>query len=245
MTTSTIKQRRRFSQGHSARPRRPDVVLVSRTPPLMQLTIYPTHVERRTRHGQRWTSDLVAPAAIAQILSNAPATSGLLPPFTLATGRVNGKPYLVQWRPPRVATLQALDELHTIPLPPLIFAGCGNDYRIWALGSADYPTRTDLPLCVAPFPNCYSDGRICWGNVNVAPFEQPKHLAAAQRLFLEESRFNLHLAEHKSLAFPRSVIANWQQIHTSGASAYPLDDLLPAQCMLGWLLDGGPWGGKQ
>lgn len=222
---------------------RPLDVVVTEGEPLAQITIYEQLVLLTRRNGLRWTQYPIDPDALAQLLARTPIASGLLPPHTLGVGRICGQDFTVLYVPPRVRTLRMEVGSYTIPLPPLVWAGCGTDYRIWALGTLDYPTRGDVPLMVAPFPNCYKNGGVCWGTSDARSPAAPAGLLAVLTLFLEESYFNLHLANGKSVHFSTSVVARWQQIVADAALDYPLDDLMPAECHLSWLLSGGPWQG--
>lgn len=235
-----------MTRGTLYKPRpRPLDVIVTQGEPLAQITIY-EELTLLTRHnGARWTQYPIAPDALADVLGSVPHASGLLPPHTLGTGRVNGQPFYALYVPPDVRTLRMEVGSYTIPLPPLLWAGCGTDYRIWALGSADAPEEPSAPLFVAPFPNCYKDGRVCWGTADGRPVASPKTLLTVLKLFLEESYFNLHLANAKSVQYTTSVVARWQQLVADGASAYPLDDLMPADVQLAWVLSGRPWGGAR
>ena len=221
---------------------RPDVVVTEGTP-LAQITIYDSLTLLTRRAGASWRQYPIDPAALGQILSRVPSASGLLPPYTLGTGAVHGQPFIVVYVPPRRAVLKMEKETFAIPLPPLVWGGCGDDYRVWALGVDTHPDDTRLALFVAPFPNCYKNGGICWGTSDPRPQASPQGLAKVLDLFLTDSYFNLHLANGKSVAHPNSCVAQWQQLVETAADAYPLDDLMPAECQLGWLLAGGPWGG--
>lgn len=224
------------------RPRpRPLEVVVTEGEPLLQISIYEQATLLTRRKGARWTQYAVSPDALAQVLAGTPIASGLLPPHTLGTGRVAGEPFYVVYVPPSVRTLRMEVGSYTIPLPPLVWAGRGSDYRIWALGAAGQPDRPSAPLFVAPFPNCYRSGAVCWGSSDPRPTASPGTLLQVLRLFLEESYFNLHLANDKSLAFRASVVARWAQLAEGGADAYPLDDLLPAGAQLASVLAGQPW----
>lgn len=223
-------------------PRALDVV-VTAGEPLAQITIYDDLTLLTRRHHGRWTQYPITPAALGDVLGSAPPASGLLPPHTLGTGRMHGQAFTVVYVPPSVRTLRMEVGSYTIPLPPLVWAGCGTDYRIWALATPEYPRRDDVPLMVAPLPNCYADGRPCWGSSAPRPEATPGALRGALTLFLEESYFSLHLANAKSVQFPTSVLARWQHLVEAGAGLYPLDDLVPTVYQLRWLLAGGPWEG--
>jgi PRTRC genetic system protein B len=224
-------------------PRTPDVAILGETP-LAELRIYESAVLLTRRDGKSWRQYPIEPDQLAQLLGKLPSASGILPAHTLGNGIKNGAPFYVVYVPSHRARLQMPQgRTYTIPLPPLIWCGHRRNYRVWALGTSAYPDR-DLPLFKAPFPNCYVDGRICWGNVGQIPEATPKTISQVRRLFLEESEFNLHVADGKSVAFPVSVVARWQQLETSGAESYPLDDLMPSECSLFWALSGS-WVGTR
>lgn len=223
---------------------RPDVVAIG-AQPIAQLIIYEDLVLYTRREGGMFRQYPVAPEAIAHALSNVPSVTGLLPEGALGAGLVAGRPFLVLHVPPHRATLHLADGTdYTLPLPPLIIAGCGDDYRIWALATSERPTET-TPLMVAPFPNCYDSGAICWGSSDARRPASAASLLPTLTLFLEGSQFNLHLANGKSRAFPTSVIAQWQALVTAGAEVYPLDDLVAAESTLGAVLSGRIWGGAR
>jgi PRTRC genetic system protein B len=224
-------------------PRTPDVAILGETP-LAELRIYESAVLLTRRDGKSWRQYPIEPDQLAQLLGKLPSASGLLPAHTLGNGIKNGAPFYVVYVPAHRARLQMPQgRTYTIPLPPLVWCGERRNYRVWALGTSAYPDR-DLPLYKAPFPNCYADGRICWGNVGQIPEATTKTISQVRRLFLEESEFNLHVADGKSVAFPVSVVARWQQLETSGAESYPLDDLMPSECSLFWALSGS-WVGTR
>lgn len=218
-------------------PRAPDVAILGEAP-IAELRIYESAVLYTRREGRNWRQYPIEPDQLAQLLGKLPIASGLLPPQTLGNGIKNGAPFYVIYVPAHRARLQMPQgRTYTIPLPPLIWCGCKRDYRVWALGTPDVPDR-DVPLYKAPFPNCYVSGGICWGNVGQIPDATTKTIGQVAKLFLEESEFNMHVSDGKSLAFPVSVVARWQQLETSAADAYPLDDLMPAERSLFWALSG-------
>lgn len=238
----TTKKRPGPARARHFRPSVPDVAIIGEQP-LAELKIYESVVLFTRRDGESWRQYPVEPDQITQLLGKLPSASGLLPPGTLGNGIKNGAPFYVVYVPARRARLQMPKRMYEIPLPPLVWCGSRRNYRVWALGSDTYPDR-DVPLYKAPFPNCYTDGRICWGDVGQIPDATTKTITMVAKLFLEESEFNLHVADGKSLAFPVSVVARWNDLETSGAETYPLDDLMPAECSLFWALSGG-WAGSR
>lgn len=227
-------QRRRL------RTARRDVAVVDQQPQV-ELAIYDDLVllRRRTSHGG-WRSYPVDSAAVAQVLARVPSASGLLPDNVLGTGFINGQAFVVQFVAPGMRRVQLSGELLTIPLPALVWAWRGSDYRVYALGGKQRPQRAEVPLYVAPLPNTYDSGAICWGDVTGTERTQ----ATPQQVFttyLEESGFNLHIAGGKSRRFPQSVVALWRELIANKAKAYPTDDLVATRHDLAWLLRGGPW----
>jgi hypothetical protein len=150
----------------------------------------------------------------------------------------------VRWLPAGISVLRAATatEIYRIPLPPLVWAGCDTDYRVFALGADGlaFPTNANQPLYVAPLPNTYTNGSICWGSADARPEASHTGLCAAWRIF-EESAFNAHVANGKSKAFPNSVLAMWDRLQRDETTAYPLGDLVTTGRTLGWLCAGGPW----
>jgi PRTRC genetic system protein B len=237
MTAPTL---RRWVRRH-IRARQPDVV-VTGAEPLAQITVYPDVTLLTRRHGRTWRQYPIDPGALAETLAHVPITSGLLPPHTLASGRLHGAPFFVVFVPPRQATLRTEKERFSLPLPPLVWAGWRDDYRLFALASKDAPTlRT--PLFLGPFPNLYADGRICWGSSDPRPQAAPDTLQPVLDLFLTGSYFNLHLANGKSQAFPNSVIAQWQALKKTKTASYPTDDLIAVNRTLDDLVSGRIFGG--
>lgn len=206
----------------------------------MELRFYDKLILMTRRERGQWTSYPVTADALASQLARVPVTSGLLPFGALASGRLGGEPFVVVYEPARIATLATPQRSYTVPVPPLLVAGCGRQYRIFAVSVPTQPTESTLPLYVPPFPNAYDDGRICWGSVGQLP-EAGRQIRQVLKLFLEESFFNAHVANEKSRKYPTSVIALWQELDAAQATEYPLDDLIPATVRLDWLLGGGPW----
>lgn len=256
-------------QRRSLRPRKLDVVVAGEGEPLMRLDIYEGMilVTRRTEfrsNGQqgvrargRWTRYPIAAQALARQLGGIAHANGLLPLGTLADGAVGGLPFWVRYIPPRVITLHVPKHQYRFRTPPLVWGGCGANYRIFALGTDDYPQSEQLPLYVAPFPNTYNTGDICWGDVQ-RPKATATNLDATLDTFLQASYFNLHVADKKSRRYPVSVLALYTALHeeskaraieqgTLGVDAavpdearvpYPLDDLTRTHYTLSYLTSG-------
>ena len=244
MTTTTPPGRPRPYQRGVVRLPRPDVVVVEGEP-LAQITIYEQLIllARRDRRSGAWRQHPVTAEAMAQALAGLPSGSGLLPPNTLASGSVHGKAFLAIWIPPGHHTLRTAEREYKIPLPPMVWAGCGDDYRVWALGAegATFPTAGSTPLYAMPAPNTYPTGAICWGSSDPRPAAaSPAALAKAWATFLG-SNFNSHIQASKSKAYPASVLALWELLAERVEEPYPLEDLIRAPHDLAWVCRGEPW----
>ena len=239
---TTAPTTRRPAATHLIRRPTPDVQISGDTLPLAQITIYEQLVLYCRRAGAVWRQYPIDADALTAALSNLPQHSGLLPAGTLGVGQVHGVPFAVRHVPAHTVTLLIDVPVRTalkVALPPLIWAGCGTDYRIFALAD-DTALTVSTPLCVPPFPNTYADGRICWGTSDPRPAARAATLDAVLQLFLTGSAFNTHVAGQKSRTFPASVLAMWEQVAAAG-TAYPLDDLLPSAITLGQLVEGRAW----
>lgn len=245
LTNRTLKPTRpKPWRRHRARPYPREIMVMDR-PPLAQICIYDDCIvlTRRETSGA-WRSYPISPDALAQTLGKLPITAGLLPEGTIGAGLRDGDAFYVQHLPAGPARLQLLEagqaSMLRVMLPPLIWAGWRDHYRIFALGPHTN-LAADTPLYHAPFPNVYTSGGICWGNVRVQR-ASPTTTPAMRRLFLEESQFNSHLDSGKSKS-GRSAIAQLRYVAKRGADTpYPLDDLLPTGLRLGALLDGTLFG---
>lgn len=215
-------------------------------PPTLQLDIYDHAVIVTRRKGNTWTSYPVTPTAIAQALGKVPSSSGLLPERTLGAGFVQGLAFYVVYVPPRPITVLLADGLDSreqpLVTPPLVWAGCGTAYHIYALAEEGYPASDDSPLQHAPFPNINLNGAICWGTTDARPVAGPQTMERALRLFLEGSHFNQHLAGGKSQTQQTNILLAYPGLDHD--TPYPLHDLVPAGRTLSWLVDGAAWGGR-
>jgi len=233
--------RRRLWQRRRARPYPREIMLMD-TPPLAQICIYENCVilTRREPNGA-WRSYPISPDALAQALGKLPVSTGLLPSGTIGNGVKDGSPFYVQYIAPRAVALPALEAgketIYRFKTPPLIWAGWRTEYRLWAL-KATTKVGLDTALFRAPFPNTYDAGGICWGNVK-RQVAMPTTMGTMLKLFLEESQFNLHLAQGKSLAQPSNVLQFY--VTLAPDQDYPLDDLVSAHLALRDVLNGSVW----
>lgn len=242
--TTTMKKPKPW-QRRRERPYRREAIVLD-VPPLAQIDIYDSLcvLTRRAGPGQAWRSYPINPSALAQALAGVPTGTGLLPPHTLATGHLNGAPFYVLYVPPRRVDLQITIAGRTcaqpLTTPPLIWGGWRRDYRVLAWPGPEQPTQPRGWLAHAPFPNCYADGRVCWGDSDPRPEASGATMLPALDLFLTGSAFNNHIDGGKSVRKPGSILALYAELDVE--QPYPLDDLIPVPGLdLRPILAGGLW----
>ncbi len=186
------------------------------------------------QEGQATEQILVDPAEVAACLSKINLNSGLLPRNCLAWGKKEGQDGLSIYVPPKVwfVSIRGEPQAWRVPLPGLILAGRGYNYKLWAV--ADRPTTCEDQLYMAPCPNVSPEG-VCQGN---APFPQvsPATIWQGVEAFFS-SRFNRDLSNQKSRKYPDCVLDQWRDLHQAGAETYPLADLVGTNLTLGSLID--------
>lgn len=183
----------------------------------------------RYEGADRRTSYPIAVDDLVAAFSRVPLSSGLLPADCLSWGRENGQTRIAIYVPGRRWRLRTAERSFHIPLPPLVFAGAVEQYRVFAVKRRPKETPFDLFHC--PTPNVHTNGAICQGN---APFPAcaTDTIEQALSLFLEGSLFNGDLAANKSQSYPEDVRQLWQQLE--GARRFPRGELVPVNAVLNW-----------
>jgi PRTRC genetic system protein B len=125
--------------------------------------------------------------------------TGWMSPGVLRAGYCAHGPWFVFAAPPQKTTLILTTgsglETIIVPLPPLVFAGVGNQFYIVATKSAAFDPKEKV--CRAPLPNVDASSHcICYGG-NTPPEANPGNAAAAWQMFIA-SPFNNHLANSKA-----------------------------------------------
>lgn len=189
----------------------------------------------RYERGQAVSVYEIAPDALAAAFTGTPVTTGLLPRECLFAGRDNGKPYFGVYLPPQARVLRvavATPFTVTLPLPGLVFVGCGVKYRVFAVKHR--PTTADEGLFHAPLPNVYDTGTICQGSAAFPVCAAETFYPAIETFFASD--FNADLSARKSRQYPQDVLALWRAL--DGAETFPEDDLLRTGHTIGDLLEG-------
>ena len=172
------------------------------------------------------------PVAIDDLVaafSRVPVASGLLPSNCLFWGRENGQTRIAVYVPGRRWRLQTAERSFHVPLPPLVFAGAGERYRVFAVKHRPRQMPFDLYHC--PTPNVHPNGVICQGSVPF-PVCTNDTIEQALSLFLEGSLFNGDLAANKSRSYSEDVRQLWAQLES--AMCFPVRELMQAHVGLDW-----------
>lgn len=128
-------------------------------------------------------------------------------------------------------TLDPGEEPVTIPIPRLVMMGIGATYYLWAVKGVHF--NPDEPAYKAPFPNVYSDGRICWGANSPGPVA-PKAARGIWDLFFS-APFNKDLVDGKSKTDPDDVRKALHRL--ADKNRYPVGDLLETREKINYLVD--------
>jgi PRTRC genetic system protein B len=192
---------------------------------------------QRFEYGQPGALFLVDPLDLAARLADLTISTCLLPPNCLFWQRANGVERLAVAIPPAVWPVSIYGEKLTwrVPLPWLVFCGCGLNYQVFAFGGLLQPTDPGEKLYHAPVPNMGQNG-VCRGS---APFPAAAAatINAAWDAFIS-SEFNSHLANGKSRAHPDNVLNQWRALHLAAEPEYPVADLVETKHTLKDLMDG-------
>lgn len=193
--------------------------------PRARLDLYEEAVVLTRYEGDdRRTSYPVAVDDLVAAFGCVPVSSGLLPANSLFWGRENGQTRMAIYVPGRRWQLQTAERIFHIPLPPLVFAGAGEQYQVFAVKRR--PRQMPFKLYHCPTPNVHPTGVVCQGS---APFPgcASDTIERALNLFLEGSLFNGDLAANKCRSFPDDVRELWMQLE--GAKRFPPGELVLAR----------------
>ena len=166
----------------------------------------------------------VSVAALKRAFAEQSVDSGWLSPNVMRWGIDTTGEWWIRLTPAGRHILElANGDRFVTPLPAMVMFAHGGNYRVLAIKDEFSPTAA---LYHAPLPNCYSDGSVCWGGSNTKPEMLLANADEAWRLFIS-SPFNGDLADRKSHRHNNNVVLMLSDVAESGATLYPLDDLIP------------------
>lgn len=197
------------------------------------------------RSGSFRIDRIVSPQDVAESLATKMTYStGILSPNTLAIVQEATTRTVIEYRPPQRTGfwLDGSDEPVRVPLPGLIMvrsiaAGKPPEYTIFAVTKR--PTEKKEQLYVAPIPNVYSSGSICWGNVERLP-EKALHPVSLEEdwKMLFSSRFNDHGVGGKSQSHKDDIRKKYIEMEQKKTRRWPVKDMIASGKVFSWLLAG-------
>jgi hypothetical protein len=190
--------------------------------PNLRLDFYDSDIIMSRYTGAGIMTYAVAATDLVAACSLLPISSGLLPPNTLFLRRTGESVKLGIFVPAQKWKVISGPLSLTIPLPPFIFVGAGQSYAVFAVKQR--PVNLNEPLYHMPCANVFGSGQICPGNTQF-PVCEPATIYQALAEFLQNSRFNTHLANGRSVSFPADVNELWLTLN--GKRKFPLKDLVP------------------
>lgn len=175
---------------------------------------------------QAWRMKFVSPTSVRAAFAELPIDSGWLPRTVRRHGLRPKGDWAMIFIPPgrHTIALEINDKTFdlTIPLPGLIFAGCGADYYLFALKSAEFSPES--PLFYAPLSNVNGNGLICFGSNPILPCSVTT-ISQMWELFIA-SAFTAHHVDHRCQSYPNNVFLLFHKL--AGKRKFPMRELLPA-----------------
>jgi PRTRC genetic system protein B len=188
------------------------------------LTDESIYLTRHNRAGAPVATYPVDAADVANAFNQFGANTGLLPENVLFWQSINAILRIGIYLPPSKRTIHIGVgrgvQTWKIPLPGLMFIGCGIEYVIYAV--KERPVSDRMVLYHAPLPNVYADGRICAGSVKF-PKCDAGTIGQAAALFFE-SGFNRDLVGKETIGLLKSL---------RGKSKFPIEKLEPVDQLAG------------
>ena len=193
------------------------------------------------------TTKFINSASVAAAFSRTPILSPWFEPGLVRWGRTPQGDVQVYYFPPSVRTYAAIVSevyvgargLHQtedriefeVPMPAFLWAAIGDEYRLFAMQGTEFGEQGDLFM--APLPNVYDNGTICWG-VNEKPRPGKVDPQQAWSLFWE-APFTGSAIQNKSRVHADDV--RRQLVTLAGEPIYPTNDLVRARVTLASLFD--------
>lgn len=209
-------------------------------PPHLTLTFYSFGILLRQQGADATREYAVRPEDLAAALSRRVAfDTGLLTPHTLAIRSEGAERAVAEFRPAGRAALwlEGSESPVRLPLPALVLvrrSSGGRDPNHHLFAVAERPTSYDAPLYLAPLPNVYSHGGVCWGTVTRPAADTTDLSADWAALF--GTPFGSHSVGGKCKSHPDDVRKLYLDLEQRRARRFPAKELIPARRTLGDLM---------
>lgn len=211
--------------------------------PSLSLDFYSFGVMLRKQDGDVCTEYPVDPEQVAVALAaKLVFNTGLMGGDTLLVRQEGVQKTIVAYRKAQRTGifLDASDTALRVPLPALIMVRHTQEdrqptYQVFA--TKQRPTSLNAKLFLAPLPNVFNSGSICWGSVQRVSDEALKRTSLSDDwAMLLGSPFGDHACGGKSHSHPADIRQKLIELERSGAKRYPTVDLIPMKKTLGQVL---------
>jgi Prokaryotic E2 family D len=178
---------------------------------------------------------IVDPTQLETAITSLEFNSGLLPLNCLSWSIKEGLDKITIYIPPRLWSLQIIEEHRPwqVPLPGFVFTGHDRVYYLWAV--TELPAHPYIQLYRAPCPHVNFEG-LCFSEMPLPQADVATIWHAADIFFA--GRFGRKQVEGKSRAAEGNILHHWQALARAGVITYPLDDLVQTELTLRRFLDG-------
>ena len=196
--------------------------------------LYSGHYLFRYQEDGREASKFVTSPDVAAAFSMKEIDSGWLPAGMVRWGVNAGGPWFVYSTPGQKVKLSLDDDITlTVPAPRLVLVGSGTLY--WLAATTTQHFEADAFAYLAPYPNVYQDGKICWGT-NSPPEATPENVRKVWDLFWT-APFNADLAGKKSKAHSKDVRDQLRALAEKPVRSYPKSDLISMNISIEFLVE--------
>ena len=179
-------------------------------------------------------SKFVTAADVSAAFNHQEVDTGWLPAGVVRCGSNAQGPFYVYSAPAQLVEVTLNERKIKVPIPRtvLLAAGAGK-FRLWAMSAKYFDAGVEAFL--APFPNVYESGEICWGPNDPGPVNPMKARWTWELFFA--TPFSDHLVNGKSRRFQQDVRSLQAALVADNARAYPNNDLVFAGNKIGNLID--------
>jgi E2/UBC family protein D len=170
---------------------------------LHSLEFFDGQILFRSRNGAGEQFKFLNPAAVAAAFKKAPIDSGWLPPGVVRCGHTPIGDFAVLYVPARLTRIEIEGRKRPLDLhlPAFVFLGIGRSFYVWTTVGRELNPKERIH--VAPLPNVFGDGRICWG-ANKPPRASAATIGQTWNLFIT-SPFSDHANNDKARGYETDV----------------------------------------
>ncbi len=190
-----------------------------------------------TRHDPNGTpigTHPVNASHVAKVFNGFNADSGLLPADVLFWQQRGAQVRIAVYVPPARRHIHYVsgrrNKAMQIPVPGLVFVGQNRAYSVFA--ALARPTTPDAEIFAAPFPNVYTDGKICVGNMR-PPVASIEGMGAFIQMWWD-SEFTDHLSTGR-IQSTTTLYKFYQSL--ARATRFPRRELRPL-CKMSHIITG-------